>query len=131
MNETYISLSFFTLAPISKKKWQITALYTSLKKRRCSLQFQKNIDFLKVMIGLIRYLVQCVMPTYLTMKNNIYTSDNVHSYLFGFRHIKQDLFVCLFVTEEILYSITAVSDQAPLLQVFLTPRQALSSHPCQ
>ena len=38
---------------------------------------------------------------------------------------------CLFVTEEILYSITAVSNQAHMLQVLLNPRQALSSHPRQ
>ena len=30
-----------------------------------------------------------------------------------------------------LDSIKAVSNQAPMLLVFLTPRQALSSHPCQ
>ena len=43
---------------------------------------------------------------------------------------------CLFVTKEILYSIIAGSDHGSyakplLLHVFLTPRQALSSHPHQ
>ena len=43
---------------------------------------------------------------------------------------------CLFVTKEILYSIIAGSDhwsyaKPLLLHVFLTPRQALSSHPHQ
>ena len=51
-------------------------------------------------------------------------------------HEKWFLFVCLFVTEEIL-NISYdgglwLKDlgQAPMLLVFLTPRQTLSSHPC-
>ena len=47
------------------------------------------------------------------------------------KYLFLDTFVCLFVTEEILYSITLVSDQAPTLLVFLTPRQVLLSHPRQ